>query len=252
MSDVSESPRGAAPERHDPRRFATTQWSRVLVAGDSQDPARHDALADLCQRYWFPVYAFLRRRGTPAEAAQDLTQGFFCHVLEKGTLKAADRGRGRFRSYLLGALKFYLADEHDRASAQKRGGAVTTVSLDLEAAEARYTPEPDRQDDPDHLFVRRWALEVLEQAHARLRAHLDKTGDPERSRRLAGFLTDSENRRYREVAAELQMSESAVKVAVHRLRRRFGAVLREEVARTVADPSRVDDELRFLLAAISR
>ncbi len=222
-----------------------------MAAGDSRDPGSRDALADLCRRYWFPVYAFLRRRGKPVEVAQDLTQGFFCHVLEKKTLKAADRDRGRFRSYLLGALKFYLADEHDRARALKRGGAATTVSLDLEAAETRYTLETDPKEDPDNLFIRRWALEVLEQAHAALRKHLDGAADPERSHRLAGFLTDSENRRYRQVAAELGMSESAVKVAVHRLRQRFGAVLREEVARTVADASRIDDELRYLLAAIS-
>ncbi len=250
MTDTGTPQRDDPGQRQDPRRFATTQWSLVLAAGNSRDPGRDDALADLCHRYWYPVYAYLRRRGTAADPARDLTQGFFCHLLEKKTLKAADRDRGRFRSYLLGALKFYLADQHDRASALKRGGAATTVSLDLEGAETRYTLEADRREDPDSLFIRRWAMEVLEQAHARLREHLDRTADPARSRRLAGFLTASETRRYREVAAELEMSESAVKVAVHRLRRRFGAVLREEVARTVAGASGIDDELRFLLAAI--
>lgn len=232
------------------RQFATTQWSVVLAAGDSQDPHFHDALADLCQRYWYPVYAYVRRWGTDADAAQDLAQGFFCHLLEKRTLKSVSRDRGRFRSFLLGCLKLYVADERDRARAAKRGGGTAAVPLDLDAAEQRYASETDPKESPDRLFARRWALEVLAQTHARLAEDLERAADPERSRRLARFLTDGDAPRYRDVAAELGMSESAVKVAVHRLRRRFGTLLREEVARTVADPERVDEELRFLLDAV--
>lgn len=235
------------------RRFLTTRWSLVQAAGDSQSPEFRDAISDLCEHYWYPVYVYVRRWGANADEAQDLTQGFFSRILEKGTLKAADPERGRFRSFLLAALKFYLADERDRARAQKRGGGQPLFSLDVdvESAEARYEVEADPEQSPDTLFAKRWALEVLEHTHARLLDELERATDPARSKRLAGFLTSqAEETTYREVAEELGMTESAVKVAVHRLRRRFGALLREEVARTVVDPGDVDEELRYLLAAI--
>ncbi len=233
------------------RAFATTQWSLVLAAGDSQGPGFESALTDLCQRYWYPVYAYLRRRGINAEDARDLTQSFFCHLLEKRTLKAADRDRGRFRSFLLGTVKRFLADQRLREQALKRGGGAAAVAMDLEAAERKYELEVDSREDPDRQFTRRWALSLLDHTHQRLRKDLEDSPHPERSRRLAAYLTDNEDRPYRELAGELEMTESAVKVAVHRLRRRFGRLLREEVARTLADAAQIDDEIRFLFTAIS-
>lgn len=231
-------------------RFLTTQWSRVLAAGDSLHPESSQALADLCERYWYPVYVFARRRVGDAEAAEDLVQGFFSHLLERKTLRSADPLRGRFRSFLLGAFKFYLADERARAGARKRGGAAVVSSLDVDDAESRYRLEASVDGNPDRLFERRWAMEVLAHAHRRLAEEAAASANPQRTRRLADFLTDAGGARYREVADELEMTEAAVKVAVHRLRRRFGTVLREEVARTVEDPAKVDDELRFLFAAL--
>jgi RNA polymerase sigma factor (sigma-70 family) len=231
-------------------RFLTTQWSRVLAAGDSLHPESSQALSDLCERYWYPVYVFARRRVADADAAEDLVQGFFSHLLERKTLRSADPLRGRFRSFLLGAFKFYLADERERAGARKRGGGAVVASLDLDDAESRYRLEARADDNPDRLFERRWAMEVLAHAHRRLGEEAAASANPERARRLAGFLTDAGGARYREVAEELEMTEAAVKVAVHRLRRRFGTLLREEVARTVEDPAKVDEELRFLFAAL--
>jgi len=223
----------------------------VLAAGDDRNPRFEQALADLCERYWYPVYAYVRRRGTDADAAQDLAQGFFSYLLEKNTLRSADRDRGRFRSFLLTALKFYLADEHDRARALKRGGGLEALSLDLEGAEERYRLEAEPEGTPDRVFEKRWALEVLEQTHRRLQEEIGRGSNPERSRRLSAFLTgDGDDTSYRSVAAELGMSEAAVKVAVHRLRKRFGALLRDEVERTVGSPEETEGELRFLLAAL--
>ncbi len=232
-------------------QFRTTQWSLVIAAGDDRNPRFQQALSDLCDSYWYPVYAYVRRRGASADAAQDLTQGFFSSLLERNTLAAADRERGRFRSFLLTALKFYLADEHDRATAKKRGAGQPALSLDLEGAEDRYRLEAEPESTPDRVYERRWALEVLELAHRRLRTEITRSSHPERSGRLAAYLTgDRDEAGYREVAAELGMTESAVKVAVHRLRKRYGALLREEVERTVGDPAETDGELRFLLAAL--
>lgn len=231
-------------------RFLTTRWSLVLAAGDSAAPGSREALDDLCARYWYPVYAFARRRGADADLAQDQVQGFFSHLLERGTLKGADPGRGRFRSFVLGAFKLYLADERSRAAAQKRGGGAAVLPLDVDAAEERYRLEADAEEGPDRLFARRWALELLAHTRRRLDEELAGGRNPERSRRLAAFLTDADSAPYREVAAELGMSEAAVKVGVHRLRQRYGALLREEVARTVEDPARVDDELRYLFSVL--
>jgi RNA polymerase sigma-70 factor (ECF subfamily) len=234
-----------------PGRFHTTQWSMVLAAGDDRNPRFQQALSDLCERYWYPVYAYVRRRGADADSAQDLAQGFFSSLLERNTLAAADRERGRFRSFLLTALKFYLADEHDRSTAKKRGGGAEALSLDLDGAEERYRLEAEPEGTPDRLFERRWAMEVLEQTHRRLQDEIARSSNPERARRLAAFLTgDGDDTSYREVGAELGMSEPAVKVAVHRLRKRFGALLRNEVERTVNDPVETESELRFLLAAL--
>lgn len=220
----------------------------MVAAGDSQNPDSRAALADLCQDYWYPLYAYLRQRGYPQEEAEDLVQGFFAQLLEKNYLKAADRERGRFRSFLLTALKNYAANEWDRRTAQKRGGSTPPLSLDFENAEGRYTIEPADERTPEQEYDRGWATAQLEQVLTRMRAEAGE-GD-ERFALLQGFLTgEADDIPYREVAERLDISEGAVKVAVHRLRQRFGAVLREEVARTLADPADVDDELRHLFAA---
>ena len=235
----------------DNKHFGTTRWSLIVAAGDSNNPDCRRALDELCGAYWYPVYAFLRRSGRDPDAAQDLTQGFFARLLEKQTLKAADQERGRFRSYLLTALKFYLSNERQRERAQKRGGGQAPIPLDRNTAEKHYSLEPVEEQTPEALFERRWALALLERALDRLREELKRSASPERSLRLVGCLTGDDGRgRYKQLAAELEMSESAVKVAVHRLRRRFGDLLREEVAHTVEGPEQVEEELRHLFAVI--
>jgi RNA polymerase sigma-70 factor (ECF subfamily) len=244
---------GDANVRGGARSFKTTQWTLVRAAGDTLDPRSEEALAGLCELYWYPIYAFIRRGCVDADKAQDLTQGFFTHLLERKTLKAANQERGRFRSFLLGSLKYFLADERDRAQARKRGGGhvVVSLELDVEAAEGRYQLEADAGEGPERMFARRWAFEVLALAYQRLEEETAAGNEPERGKRLAQFLTgEGETVPYRQVGEELGMSESAVKVAVHRLKKRFGALLREEVARTVAEPAEVDDELRFLLQSL--
>jgi len=230
--------------------FDTTQWTLVIAAGDSHHPDSRAALEDLCQSYWYPLYAYLRRRGYPKEHAEDVVQGFFTQLLDKKYLKAADRERGRFRSFLLTSLKNFAANEWDRKKAQKRGGATTTLSLDFETAEGRYYLDPADERTPEQVFDRVWAVNQLQQALERMGAEYAGGDSERRFELLKGYLTgDAEDVRYKDVADELDMSEGAVKVAVHRLRQRFGNVLRDEVARTLNDPADVDDEIRHLFAA---
>ncbi len=230
-------------------QFDETQWSLVLAAGNSQSPEFEDAMSQLCGRYWYPAYAYVRRWGAAPENAQDLTQGFFCRVLEKRTFGAADRERGKFRTFLLASLKYYLADERDREQAQKRGGGAVPVSLDLNDAEDRYAIETDPEESPDRLFERQWALEVLARGQERLRTEIAGSSQPDRVA-LMQFLTESD-RSYREVGAELDMSEPAVKVAVHRLRAKFAKCLRTEVGATLDGATSLEDEMRHLLEAVS-
>jgi len=233
--------------------FSMTRWSLVVAAADSRHPGHEEALAELCSAYWYPVYAFVRLRGFDTDSAQDLTQGFFAQLLEKRTLKAADEERGRFRSFVLAALKFYLSHERERAGAQKRGGGRTPIAIDGDTAEGKYRVEPVDRHTPETLFERRWAMLLLERALANLREELRESARPERSLRLAEYLTgDSSAPGYKQIAEELGMSESAVKVSVHRLRGRFREILRDEVAQTVSDPGMVDDELSHLFAALER
>lgn len=229
--------------------FNTTQWTLVVAAGDSMHPGSSEALADLCQSYWYPLYAYLRRRGYPQEEAEDLVQGFFAQLLDKKYIKAADKERGRFRSFLLASLKNFAANEWDKKTAQKRGGATTTLSLDFETAEGRYHIEPADERTPEQVFERGWATAQLEQVLERMRSDTEEEGDVERFEAFKGFLTGESDLKYKDVAEQLGMSEGAVKVAVHRLRQRFGAMLRDEVARTLNDPNDVDDEIRHLFAA---
>ncbi|HUT35820.1 MAG TPA: sigma-70 family RNA polymerase sigma factor [Planctomycetota bacterium] len=231
--------------------FATTHWSLVLAAAQQDSPASREALATLCEAYWYPLYAYARRRGRSADDAQDLTQSFFAALLEKHFLATADRERGRFRSFLLTAFQRFLSKEHDRAMAQKRGGLRRTLSLDAESGERRYLLEPSHDWTPERVYERRWALTLLERVMARLRQHYADAAKPQLFDGLKVFLAGEGGApAHRDVAAELGMSEGAVKVAVHRLRRRYRELLRAEVAQTIADPSDVDDELGVLLAAL--
>ena len=231
------------------RRFASTRWSLVLAAGRGSAPGARDALGALCEAYWYPVYAYVRRRGHPADDAADLTQAFFARLLEKGDLRAANPERGRFRAFLLASVGHFLSNERDRALAQKRGGGAAVISLDGEAAERRYALEPSHDLTPERVYERRWALELLGRALARLRAGEERSGRGGRFEALKGHLT-GEGGSYAETAVAIGTSESAVKVAVHRLRRRYRELVRAEIAETLDDPSRVDDELGALFAAL--
>ena len=228
-------------------RFSTTQWSLVLAAGDSQNPDSREALAALCRAYWYPVYAYVRHLGEPADRAQDFTQGFFTHLLESRTLKVATPERGRFRSFLKGVLRHYLSHEWRRERTQKRGGDQPTLDLDYVQAESDYKVEPADEHTPETAFEQRWARTMVAQVLERLRGQMSGATGRDGFRRLEPFLTGQPaGGQYKQVAVELEMSESAVKVALHRMRRRFGELLREEVARTVNDPGEVDKEIRHL------
>jgi RNA polymerase sigma factor (sigma-70 family) len=237
---------------HDGQRsFATTHWSIVLAAAHDSRPDAQTALATLCETYWYPLYAYVRRLGHRAEDAQDLVQGFFAALLEKHYVKAADRERGRFRSFLLTALKRFLLKQRERAHARKRGGTARSVSLDFESGEGRYSLEPSHNVTPEAIYERRWALTVLDRVIVRLRQTYADAGKAEPFESLKAFLTGETGAPpYEQVARELGMSEGAVKVAAHRLRRRYRDLLLFEIAQTVADPEVVEEELKYLLAVL--
>ena len=231
-------------------RFPTTSWSLVLAAASDSVPASGNALAALCQAYWFPLYAYVRRKGHSIEDAQDLTQEFFARVLEKHYFEDADPQRGRFRSFLLTSLKHFLANEWDRTRAQKRGRGTILIKLD-ENAETRYRYEPADWLTPEKIFERQWARTILDRAMARLEQEFIDVRKIELFRTIQCHLTGDEARGgYEVLAADLQMSPGALKVAVHRARRRFGALLRAEVAETVAKPADIENELRHLVASL--
>ena len=240
------TPRGAA-------NFSPTHWSVVLAAaGRSDSTHARDALEKLCRNYWLPIYAFVRRQGHNPPDAQDLTQEFFTRLLEHNYLAAVDREKGRFRSFLLASLKHFLANEWDKARAQKRGGGRAFISIDAAAAESSVSLEPADAVTADKIFERRWALSLLEQVLRRLREEYTRDGKDRQFEQLKSTLTEaSRSVPYAEIAARLGTSEGAVKVAVHRLRQRYRELLRAEIADTVADPGEIDDEIRNLFAALA-
>jgi RNA polymerase sigma factor (sigma-70 family) len=233
-------------------RFTTTRWSLVQAAAAGESAEADQALAALCESYWYPLYVYLRRRGHDADDAQDLTQAFFVRLIEKRALRHADPARGRFRSFLLTSLKHFAVNEWERERAQKRGGGSPPLSLDLERAEHWFQREPSTNETPERLFDRAWALTLLDHAMTRLRADLERSGRSDQIERLTGYLMDDHPQRYAETASELGMSEGAVKVAVHRLRRHFRDLVRQEIAQTVSSSEELDDELRHLLRAVAR
>jgi len=241
-----------APHETQAQWFATTQWTTVLTARDPQSTRAAEALERLCRRYWPPIYAFIRRRGHGPEDAQDLTQEFFARLLEKSYLDAADAAKGRFRTLLLTAVSRFLVNERERARAQKRGGGAVHFSLEADAAEGGYRVEPADPATPETIFERRWAETVLEAVLARLRREFKDAGQPDRFDILKPFLAaEQQAPSGAEVATRLGLSESAVYSAVHRLRQRYGELLREEIAQTVARPEEIDEELRSLVRAMS-
>lgn len=234
-------------------RFATTHWSVVLSASRPESAHYQQALESLCRTYWFPLYAYLRRHGYDTHQAEDHTQAFLASLLAKHGLRLAEPKRGKFRSFLLAALKHFLANEHARAGAQKRGGGRSILSLDYRSAEAQYALEPRDELSPEKLFERSWALTVLDRAMARLEAEAAASKKPPQFDRLKAYLTAGKDAvAYHQVAAELKMTEGAVKVAVHRLRRRYRELLRDEIAQTVASEDQIDEEIRQLFAALAR
>ena len=233
--------------------FATTRWTLVLTAGGDGSSQSRNAMAELCALYWYPLYAFIRRKGHDPDRAQDLTQGFFARLLERNIVQTADRQRGRFRAYLLGALQHFLADERDREHALKRGGGHVTISRDLETAEQRYALEPAHDLTPERLFDRRWASTVIALVMAELRRQFVAEGKADLFERLKPFLvSDPSDATQAQAATELGISPGAARVALHRMRRRYGELLREQIAETVSSPDQIDEEIRDLFAAIRR
>jgi RNA polymerase sigma factor (sigma-70 family) len=232
-------------------RFADTRWSLVVAAGQRDLPESDAALATLCRLYWYPLFAYARRHSSGFEDAQDLTQEFFARLLEKDYLRQADQRRGRFRSFLLTAFKHFLANELERAQAQKRGGGRKLLPLDFQSGERRYLSEPSHEATAETVFDRGWALTLLEQALSRLREEQASAGKERLFERLKGTLTGADpSRPYAELADELGTSTESIKVMVHRLRRRYSELLRAEIAQTVTTAEEVEDELRDLFAAV--
>jgi DNA-directed RNA polymerase specialized sigma24 family protein len=230
--------------------FDTTQWGLVIAASAEGAGEARAALEELYRLYCYPVYSFIRRRGHGRQDAQDLTQDFFVHLLEKGTLARADAQRGRFRSFLLGALDYFLAHAAERARAGKRGGGCQWVFLDDDAAENSYQLAAPEGITAEKVFEARWAATILEATLARLRGELQSEGKGHLFETLKDFLTGQEDVSYQKVADVLNLSLGALKTAIHRLRGRYRALLREEVGRTVAKPAEVEEELRYLRAAL--
>jgi RNA polymerase sigma-70 factor (ECF subfamily) len=219
----------------------------VLAAGDTKSPQAREALAELCHVYWYPLYAYVRRKGYNANDALDLTQEFFARLLGRNYLSVADRNRGRFRSFLLGSLEHFLAREWTKARAQKRGGGQAVLSLDRADAENRYLLEPSHELTPEKIFDRRWATTILDQAMGQLRRECTDSGKGELFAKVESSLSGQQgDASYAETALALNKSEGAIKVAVHRLRQRYGELVRAEITQTVATPEEADEELRYL------
>jgi RNA polymerase sigma factor (sigma-70 family) len=232
--------------------FVSTRWTVVLSAGHKSSPQSDRALAELCQIYWYPLYAYVRRQGQSREDAEDLVQAFFARFLEKNYLEGLSNERGRFRAFLLACLKHFLANEFDKAARQKRGGGIQHLSLDWQDADARFHLEPPDYASPDRAFDRAWALALLEHVITRLRDECVAEGKAPLFDQARGYLMVGESAiPYGQAAQALGLDEGAVRVAVHRLRKRYRALLREEIAQTLADPAQVAEELQSLQAALA-
>ena len=230
--------------------FVTTHWSVVLSA-QAHDPTRsREALETLCRKYWYPLYAYARRSGHSPADAEDLTQGFFARLLEKDYLKAAAREKGRFRTFMLVALKRFLANEWARQHAAKRGGFAPIVPIDPELAESRFAAEPSHNTAPDVLFDRQWATALLERTMKQLQEEYIESGRAKLFDYLRNCLAKDESAlAYAEIGTQLKLTEAAVKMAAHRLRSRYREILQQQIAETVSSPKEIEDEIRHLFAA---
>jgi len=247
-SSQEESVQGKDPAGH----FLTTHWSVVLQAGQGNSLEAHEAFEKLCRSYWYPLYAYVRRKGHGPHDAQDLTQDFFARFLERKYVSLADRSRGKFRSFLLTSLQHFLVNEWSKTQTAKRGGAQKFISWDEQDAEARYLAEPSDDLAPDRIFEKRWATSLLDHVLVRLREEYAAAGKSKPFEALKVFVWGERNvATYQEMAAQLRTSEGAVKVAVHRLRQRYRELLRAQVAQTVSSADEVDEELRYLISTVS-
>ena len=248
---MSENSKSYSDKTHSGKKFCTTHWSVVLNAG-RDDSSAEKALDELCRTYWYPLYAFARRKGFSSTDAQDLTQGFFARFIEKKYLNDVDRSKGRFRSFLLSSMTHFLLNEIDKNKTQKRGGEYKLISFDAESAEKRYSFEPYHNQSADKLFERDWALILLDNVLKHLREEYVDGGKEFLFQQLKEVLTTGKTlRTYAAIATQLGMTEAAVKVAVHRLRTRYRELIRAEIADTVSSPDEVDDELKHLFAVLS-
>ncbi|MEM7147946.1 MAG: sigma-70 family RNA polymerase sigma factor [Verrucomicrobiota bacterium] len=232
--------------------FLTTRWTMVLDAqNDAQRTIAGEALHELCKAYWYPLYAFARRKGLSSHDAQDHTQGFFLRFLEKHYLESVDRSKGRFRSFLMASFQHYLSDQWKYAGAKKRGGGMKAISLDAAAAEGRYDLElPDLESNPEKQFDRAWANTLLQRVLKNLAQDCEDSGKGPLFSELQSFLVGGSTEQLKDVALRLNMTESAVRVNLHRFRKRYAALFREEVAQTVANSSDVESEMQALLEAL--
>jgi DNA-directed RNA polymerase specialized sigma24 family protein len=247
---VSEEPSSSTPPSAGV--FATTRWTVVMAAGGTDSPTACAALEALCAGYWYPLYVYVRRQGHGPHDAQDLTQAFFARLLEKNYLADVQREKGRFRSFLLASLKHFLANEWDRERALKRGGGRRLIALDDDSAESRYKLEPKDELSADKIFERRWALTLLDKVLSQLRAEYEHGGKAEAFEILKPYLSAGRTSvPYAHAGEKLRMNEGAVKVAVHRLRKRYRELLRAEIAQTVSTASEIEAEIRYLFAALS-
>jgi RNA polymerase sigma factor (sigma-70 family) len=232
--------------------FATTHWTVVLAAGQRSTPQSDSALEQLCQTYWFPLYAYVRRRGHTKEDAEDLTQAFFARFLAKNYLDGLSAERGRFRAFLLASLKHFLANEWDKSQRQKRGGGVSPLSLDWQTADTQFQVAATKEPRPDKAFDREWAISLLAKVIERLQKECAAEGKAELFEQLKIRLTaDKGELSHAEAAQKLGMDETAVRVTVHRMRKRYRQLLRDEIAQTLADSADVDEEMRALFGAFS-
>lgn len=256
MTSTQPSETGQTPaSSHAPGKspvFVTTRWTIVLTAGNSAAPEARSALEKLCQVYWYPLYAYVRRRGHSPEDAQDLTQGFFAQLLEDNWLERADRTRGKFRSFLLTVMSHFLSGQWDKARAQKRGGGLAHVPVQLESAETRYGLEPADPATPEQIYERRWAVALLDEVLRRLREEYETDGRGNLFAILSACLVgERTSHPYAALAKQLGVSENTVKSAVHRMRQRYRQLLREEIAHTVGGPGEVEEELRHLFSVLT-
>jgi DNA-directed RNA polymerase specialized sigma24 family protein len=255
VSPTVDTTRRAMSNAHSSARFPTTHWTMVVAAGDRASPEDRAALSELCRAYWYPLYVFVRRKGHDPDAAQDLTQAYFMRLMESGVLAAADRDKGRFRSFLRTDCAYFLADQRDRDHAQKRGGGVVPISIDARDAEGRYRVEPADVLTPERLFDRAWALTLLGRAVEQIASEYEESGRSALFNRLKFVLSEGPGTvAYASIAAELEMSEVAVQSAIQRLRKRFRALVRDQIAATLDNPAptAIEDEIGALFTALGR